>query len=135
VGSLSFSDISEGPEDLIRRVEEDAYELEIEGGFPDGDPLDMVHHPRYPYRGDLTAESMSMSQSSQIGNQPADPARYAFHCSHPYQADLPQKEEPAEGTVKEEPTEEMFMQAAKQQGKHQGREKLINYDLGPDVDF
>jgi hypothetical protein len=135
VGSLSFSDISEGPEDLIGRIEEDAYEPKIEGDFPGGDPLAMVHHPSYPYHDNLIAGSMSMSQASQIGNQSGNPAAYGFYCSYPYQADLPHKEEPAEGTVTEEPTEEMFMQAAKQQGKHEGRERLINYDLGLDVDF
>jgi hypothetical protein len=120
MGSLSFSEISEDPKDLIRRAEEDAYEPMIEGDFPDGDPLAMVHHPSYPYHDNLTAESMSMSQASQIGNQPGNPAAYGFHCSYPYQGDLPQKEEQAAGTVKEEPTVEMFMQGAKQQEKYEG---------------
>ena len=135
VGSLSFSDISEGPEDLIPRVDVDDYVPEIEGDFPDGNPLSMVHHPSYPYRGDSQDESMSMDQASRVRNHPENFVPNAFHCSYPYQADLPQKEEPAEDTVKEEPTEEMFMQAVKQRGKHQDRERLINYDLRPDVDF
>lgn len=133
VGSL-FSDISEDTKDLNCRVEEDAYEPKIEGDFPDGDPLAMVHHPSYPYHDNLTAKSRSMSQASRIRNHPDNFAN-AFYCSYPYQGDLPQKEETAEGTVKVEPSEEMFMQAVKQQGKHQGRETLIDYDLGPDVDF
>ncbi len=135
VGSLCFSDMSQGPEDLIRGAEEDAYKPEIEGDFPDGSPLDMVHHPSYPYPGGAQAESMSMNQASRIRNHPENFLSNAYYCSYPYQTDLPQKEGLAEGIVKDELPEQMFMQAAKQQGKHEGQEKPINYDLGPKVDF
>jgi hypothetical protein len=134
-GSPTLSEFSLGPEDLIRRVEEDDYVPEIEGDFPDENPLDMVHHRMYPHRGDLPAEPMIINAASQIGNHSGNMQAYTFHCSYPYQGELPKKEESVEGAVKEEQTEEMFMEAAKQLGDHQGREKLLNFDLGPDVDF
>ena len=96
-----MSELDVGPEDLIPKVKENKYVSKIDGDFPDGNPLEMVFHSLYPYRGDLPAESMPMDPATRMGKQIGGPSIGAFHCWYPYQGDLPDKEPPAEGSTGE----------------------------------
>jgi hypothetical protein len=105
---------------LIPISEAGTWKSKIWGDFPYGDPLKMVLQPCYAYRRD----SPPPAEEPPVEDAAEDPS---FEVEDP--AEESPDEYPAEEPV-EDPAESMFMELARRIGNHNGREKLLDFELG-----